>query len=140
MRCWRRWQFGRGLRLAKVVIETDRLPHPKVRPNSRSHWREKAKWVAYERQYMCDLIIALRLTEGLSGPMERAHVTYEYWNPRGLDFDNFLASCKSWQDAIVEMAILRDDSPEHLSGTVKPWNKCARGEERVRIEIEEVAE
>ena len=119
-----------------IQITTHRLPQPKVRGNARVNRFEKADLIAEEKQYMKDL---LKACEG-SVPYEtfkKARATFNYWNPKEIDWDNFLIGCKAWMDAIVKAGILVDDKPSVLSIVLDGWHKCKRGEEKVVIEIEE---
>ena len=120
-----------------IQITTDRLPHPKVRGNARVNRFEKAELIAAEKQYMKDHLLE-HFSVGFSAePFKKARVTYNFWNPREIDWDNFLIGCKAWMDAIVEAGILVDDKPSVLSIVLEGWHKCKRGEEKVVIEIEE---
>lgn len=126
----------------KIIITTDRLPHAKLRPNnaprSKAGAALRTKFAAAERAYISDPLEqggpdvwfspSLDLT-----PMTKATITYEWWNPRQIDWDNFLASCKPWQDALQDVGFIKDD--KGLSGTVLPWQK---GEQKVIITLEEV--
>lgn len=127
-----------------IQIITDRLPHSKVRGNARVNHFEKANLVAAEKRYMWELILANDPNEilfedngGRHWPFKKARATFNYWNPREIDWDNFLIGCKAWMDAIVKAGILVDDKPSVLSIVLQDWHKCKRGDEKVVIEIEE---
>lgn len=118
-----------------IQITTDRLPHPKVRGNARVNYHEKSLWIAEEKQYMFNHLLEhfrVRPT-----PFRKARATFNYWNPREIDWDNFLIGCKAWMDAIVVYGLIKDDKPSVLSIVLEGWHKCKKGEEKVVIEIEE---
>jgi len=140
---------------AKIIITTDRLPHAKLRPNnaprSKSGAALRSEIAAEERGYINGLIeetyeqtlqqniINLKVWfKDFVGfhssrlPFTKATITYEWWNPRQIDWDNFLASCKPWQDALQDVGFIKDD--KGLSGTVLPWQK---GPAKVVIVLEE---
>ena len=120
-----------------IQITTDRLPHPKVRGNARGNLRYRNLLIAEERQYMGELLSDLMLENRPYGPYKKAKATFNYWNNREIDWDNFLIGCKAWMDAIVEAGILVDDKPSVLSIVLDSWHKCKKGEEKVVIKIEE---
>ena len=128
-----------------IQITTDRLPHPKVLGNARGNAYMRRELKRAEFAYMEDLILRNDPTEvsfddngGEHWPFSKAKISYDYYNNREIDIDNFHIGCKAWQDAIVAVGILKDDKPSNLElGHIK-WHKCKRGKEGVAIEIEEL--
>ncbi len=145
---------------ATIVIVTDRLPHPKVRPNARVGWREKARFVAAEREYIYALclsaiqespkavVTSFKGTVPSGLPFTKVQISYEYHNPRKLDGDNFIGGCKPWQDTFQVERIVRDrvqlglgfvNDDKDISLAGEPvWVKCKKGEEKVIITLEEL--
>jgi len=125
-----------------IHIETDRLPHPKVRGNARGNAYIRREIKREEKAYMENHILDRFIPFGWipKTPWPKAKISYDYYNNREIDADNFHIGCKPWQDAIVKAGILKDDKPSNLElGHIK-WHKCKRGEEKVVIEIEELLE
>lgn len=121
-----------------ITITTDRLPHPKVRGNARG----KVSWVRRERMreekaFMERLYYSDDWGQG-SANWTKARISYDYYNNREIDTDNFHIGCKAWQDALVNVGLLKDDKPSTLKLGHIEWHKCKRGEEKVVILIEEL--
>ena len=123
-----------------ITIETDRLPHPKVRGNARGNRYVRRELVRQEKQFMLDRVEELELehTWFPLTPWTKARISYDYYNSREIDHDNFHIGCKAWQDALVTAQILVDDKPSNLKLGHIEWHKAKRGEEKVVIAIEEL--
>ncbi len=121
-----------------ITITTDRLPHPKVRGNARGNLRYRNILVAEEKTYMVNHIYTEHAPVLPFPSWNKARATFNYWNPREIDWDNFLIGCKAWMDGIVGVGILVDDKPSALSIVLEGWHKCKKGEEKVVILIEEM--
>ena len=86
------------------------LPPQNVRPNSRPHWRAKAKAV---QDYRAKALAAAQEALGGKYPpyLEAALVHIKFYNKtaRKMDGDNIIASMKSAIDGLTDAGIFDDD-------------------------------
>ena len=71
-------------------------------------------------------------------PMQRARISYEFHlkNQKPRDLDNLLASCKAYQDGLIEAGVIFYDDSKHLEiGSVKA---IVTGSECMIVTVEEV--
>lgn len=76
------------------------IPHTKLSPNGRGHWRSKAKHTRIHRQRA--LLEALRVLGGKTPPEPVAYSIHYYWPGMHRDDDNAIASVKAYMDGICE--------------------------------------
>lgn len=103
-------------------------------PNDRLHWAQKAK-----RNRLCaDQLLWQLKTCTPRLPLERIEVLIIFTRKGGppMDTDNAIARCKCLQDALVTGGLVVDDSPAHVTLSVK--QEFAPGIRAVRVEVWEV--
>ena len=110
-------------------------PNPGLSPNSRKHYREKAKLVSVARQMAHLLTSQYDIPPCFSpdAPLE-TRLTFFPPDKRKRDIDNLLASMKSSLDGIFDALKMNDN---RVRRTVLEWGKAAQPG-RVEIEIKEV--
>lgn len=128
---------ARKLRLRQCEIIIDHLPSKFLSPNSRVHWtvkhgeasaaRSEAGWLAKSKWTGQD-------------PILYAVIDYEFTVTvsRRRDEDNFISSCKPWQDGLVDAGVLAADDKDHLKIGSVSFYKGPRGS--TKITITEIAE
>jgi len=95
-----------------LVIEIDHLPYVELSPNARHHWVVKARAVKVSREEIGWLAKAQWHDDE---PMMKARISYEFHtDKRKRDLDNLLASCKAWQDGLIDAGVIFYDDSEHL--------------------------
>ncbi len=70
--------------------------------------------------------------------MQKARISYEFHlkDHRKRDLDNLLASCKAYQDGLIEAGVIFYDDAEHLEiGQVKA---VVTGKEEMIVRVEEL--
>lgn len=86
---------------------------PSLNTVQRQHWltawRSKKKWVKLVRDA---LIVSGNFPPPPPPPF--AVVRIERFGPRQLDHDNMLGGAKSCIDALKDLRLIEDDSPEHI--------------------------
>ncbi len=117
-----------ALKGRRIEITLDHLPEADLSPNSRCHWsvyhravkaaQEEIGWMA-KSAIQNHLII---YPGEWDKPMMKAQINYMFHlkDHRKRDLDNLLASCKAYQDGLIEAGVIFYDDAEHLSiGSVK---------------------
>jgi hypothetical protein len=112
-----------------LVIELDGLPELQSH-RCRTHWARRHR---HDRQWKRDVAWIARSWR-LPEPFEFAHVTCTRFSERAPDADNLVASFKPLIDGLVAARVLVDDDLQHV-GVTYGWERAARGEGRVRIEV-----
>jgi Holliday junction resolvase RusA-like endonuclease len=124
-------------KLRKITIIIGHLPERELSPNSRVHWSVKGKavrtakdeigWLAKEQWHD-------------DKPMMMARISYLFHlkDRRVRDLDNLLASCKAYQDGLIEAGVIFYDDSQHLEiGSVKA---IITGTEGMDVTVEEIME
>ncbi len=86
------------------------LPNACLSPNSRKHWRAKAKAKKLARVAACTKANWLRMGEEMYWDHATEQTTYYHKQNRRRDGDNHLSMLKAYFDGIVDAGILSDDS------------------------------
>ena len=72
-------------------------------------------------------------------PMKKANVTFTRISSRLMDPDNVPHSFKHVLDGLVKSYVLVDDGPNNIIGLTYKQEKCKKGDEGVRVIVEEIA-
>jgi Holliday junction resolvase RusA-like endonuclease len=104
-------------KLPSVVCTVPSLPHSKLGPNARLHYKQKNRLLQSAKDTM---ILELRNQNCLQDPLwEQGHLDIQFVAPdkRRRDIDNLVGACKGWIDALVGEVIV-DDSADRLTLSV----------------------
>lgn len=117
-----------------VVVE---LPPNELKPNSRPHFREKAKQKAYYRNHASEeaqVAVWKKPRTSLTMPWTEVtiKVTYYHKTKAFADRDNILASMKAAFDGLVDAGLLTDDRDVTYLPVVREHDK---DEPRVELVI-----
>ena len=121
------------MRTLEIVI--DHLPFRELSPNSRCHYMIKARAVKASKEEVGWLV---KTQWHDDKPMTRAQISYEFRvkDRRHRDLDNLLASCKAYQDGLIEVGVIFYDDADHL--TIGRCNVKQGDAEQTIIRIEEI--
>lgn len=97
-----------------ITFVFDSLPPPDLSPNSRLHWRGRAKRVKEEREYA--RLLGTQ-NKGTWQAPEKAIISFEFHSStkKVFDLDNAISACKSWIDGLRDAGVLLKDDCWHLS-------------------------
>ena len=117
--------------LQQLTLVIPSVP-PSLNALLRMHWKERRKFNLTWAQW----IQAARSeqVQGLFPTFTRASVTIERRSPHLIDTDNCYGSAKCVVDALKANAIITDDSPEHITLTVRQTKGPAQTTIHVRRE------
>jgi hypothetical protein len=73
-------------------------------------------------------------------PLKRARCRYERHSTTEPDCTNLAASFKDVEDGLVRCGVIEDDKPSVIGSPERVWVKAKRGQGKVRIHVEEIAE
>ncbi len=121
--------------LRTLTITIEHLPSPELSPNSRQHWAVKSRAVRAAREEVGWLAKAQWQDQK---PMMKAQITYHFSvdNYIRRDMDNLIASCKAFQDGLVDAGVIFYDDAAHISlGVCSLTIDC---EDKTVIEIVEI--
>lgn len=111
------------------------LPDAVLRGNSRAHWAKRHR----AAKKMRDDAALLGIHDGFTFMALKARVTYHFHHWRLIDLDNLVIGCKPFLDGLQDSAVIPEDNPEHITLGEHTFTKCAKGESRVEILVEEMA-
>ncbi len=78
--------------------------------------------------------------QGFEPPFAKARITYRFYHNRKIDLvENLVVGMKSFLDGLVDANVFPGDDPDHVVPGEHTFTKCARGESRVEVLIEEIA-
>jgi hypothetical protein len=107
------------------------LPHKRLSPNARSHWRAKAAQTKVHRQRA--RLLTLEALNGQPAPTFSGYrLAFFLPDARNRDDDNLAASCKAYRDGIAD-ALRVDDST--LALAAQPTMNLDRANPRVEITL-----
>ena len=117
-------------------IYLNHLPDPMLSPNKRLHWREKQKHASLAKEEA--MLRAIKSGRPMS-PYEKAHITITVVSKdkRKRDVDNLFSAMKSYIDGIGRAGVIKDDSADRVSYTIKYENGK---EHNTIIDIEKIKE
>ena len=110
------------------------LPDAVLRGNSRAHHMVKYK----AAKKMRDDATMLGLREGLEHTYAKARITYRFFNNRWIDLDNLVTGMAAFQNGLRDAMVFPDDTPDHVVLGEHTFMKCAKGESRVEVLVEEI--
>jgi hypothetical protein len=111
------------------------LPDASLRGNSRAHWAQKHR----AAKKMRDDATWIGLIEGIDHTYAKAKITYHFFHWRLIDLDNLAGSgMKSFQDGLQDSRVIPNDDPDHVVPGEHTFTKCAKGESRVEVVVEEI--
>lgn len=111
------------------------LPDASLRGNSRAH--HMAKYRAAKKMRDDAMILGLHDFEGR---FSKARITYHFFHWRKIDLDNLAGGgMKAFQDGLQDAGTISNDDPDHVVPGLHTFTKCAKGESRVEIIVEEIA-
>lgn len=115
--------------MKRTITITLPLPDPKLSPNKRLHWAEKAKIVKAHRRYsraiVSDMPNEIRF--------DSYRLVFTWGDARRRDKDNASACCKSYLDGIAD-GIGQDDSEWDFNGV--KFNEPSKAGARLEIVFE----
>ena len=96
-----------------LVIEIEHLPYEELSPNARLHWSKVAAFRKVAREEIGWLAKA---KWGQQPAMDLAELRYQFNLPdkRCRDVDNLIASCKAFQDGLIDAGVIVYDDAQHL--------------------------
>jgi len=104
---------------------------PRLQTNNYGHWsiraRSKKEWEIRVRGALGRNIPA--------EPLERAEIACVRFSSSEPDHDNLVASFKPLIDGLVKARVIRDDKPSVIGSPNYTWERCKRGEGRVRVAV-----
>lgn len=128
--------IGGGRAFRPLVM--DWVPPAELSPNSRAHWRVKARAIAQTRFLLYCNALRFWFECGKGEQQEgdpRRRLTITVTKPRESDLDNLTSSLKSVIDGVVQGGAARDDSPKWLVVVVRQ----VKGKPpSTRLELEEI--
>lgn len=111
------------------------LPDAVLRGNSRAHWAQRHR--AAKKMRDDAMIMGLH---DFNGRFSKAKITYHFFHWRKIDLDNLAGGgMKAFQDGLQDAGTIPNDDPDHVVPGEHTFTKCARGESRVEILVEEIA-
>lgn len=114
-----------------VVIDLP-LPPDCLHPNSRPHWRAKAKAVKAYRELAC----VVAKTKRPKTPLRSASYKLTFWLARKRDYDGLLSWVKAAIDALQDAGVLVNDSDFRPAGIERfSGKKQTGGKQGLRFEI-----
>lgn len=114
-----------------LTLEMPSIPPAELRGNSTAHWAEKRRASAI----MADEAVAL--LSGTTWRPQRIKFTFAFHHHRKVDFDNLGIGMKAFVDSAVVMLGMPNDDPDHVSYGEPSFTKCAKGQSKTIIIIEE---
>ncbi len=117
----------------KLSIEILGLPKT-VNQLGRSHWAVKIK---HNKQWEA-LIYAAVHSEGQGlpyMPLKKAMVILTRISAKEPDFDNLVNSFKCCLDSLIKRGVLENDNSKVIGHPTYVWEKCKKGEGKIRIEV-----
>ena len=96
-------------------IEIPGLPPRELSPNARVHWRVKAEFTAWYRQFSCTYALQHRFqrrTHWDTPSRAKVDITFVVPDQRRRDKTNLAASFKAGLDGLVDAGIIKDDNHE----------------------------
>ena len=107
-----------GSVVQRITID---IPHPpaSLSPNSRSHWRDKARDTRHMRTISNMLTCAAMGCADINEPWPAARMDI-HWRFAGRqpDDDNIIARCKPIRDGIADAGLVADDCSIHVGSVV----------------------
>ncbi|KKL44333.1 hypothetical protein LCGC14_2366730 [marine sediment metagenome] len=99
--------------MRRLEITIDHLPDKRLSPNSRVHWAVRYRATKEAKEEIGWLA---KVGWGDSEPMMKARISYMFHAKvhRKRDLDNLLASCKAYQDGLIEVGVIFYDDADHL--------------------------
>ena len=116
-----------------ITIELS-WPDKRLSPNSRCHWREKAKAATEARSYAYTEGVLIDKRLGILSGDYQANYIFHPPDKRRRDIDNCLSMMKAAQDGVCQ-AYNIDDS--HIKRTVLEWGEVVKGG-KVVLRLEEM--
>ena len=111
------------------------LPDARLRGNSRAHWAIKSR----AAKKMREDAMWLGLCEGIDCTFAKARITYHFFHTRKIDLvDNLVVGCKPFLDGLQDSKVVPSDDPDHVVPGEHTFTKCAKGESRVEIVVDEM--
>jgi len=101
--------------------------------NHRIHWAQRAR---LNKMWRARVYLAIG-ADRPKFPLNKTHVIFTKISTKACDFDNLVTSMKPIADGLKDAGVIIDDSVEYFSAEYK-FEKCKRGDEKLRIEIKEI--
>ena len=115
----------------KLEIEIPGLPKT-VNALGRAHWAVKVK---YNKTWESK-IFAAAFAKGLPlVPLKKAIVLLTRVSSMEPDFDGLVSGMKVVLDSLIKCGVLEDDNPRVIGHPTYAWEKCKKGEGKIRIEV-----
>lgn len=115
----------------KLEIEIPGLPKT-VNALGRAHWAVKVK---HNKDWE-KLIFAAAFAKGLPiVPLKKALVILTRCSSSEPDFDGLVSGMKVILDSLIKCGVLGDDNPKVIGHPTYVWEKCKKGEGKIRIEV-----
>jgi len=115
----------------KLSIEIPGLPET-VNALGRKHWAVKVKHNnIWERA-----VFAKSIAQGLPiEPLTKAIVVLTRYSSSEPDFDGLVSSFKCILDSLIKCGVLENDKMSVIGQPAYVWEKCKKGEGRIKIEV-----
>ncbi len=115
-----------------ISIKIDHLPYKELSPNARVHWRTRHKFTQSAKAEV--YYLAQEKLDHWKAP-KKAMISYVFTvtSYHNRDLDNLLASCKAFQDGLVQAGILRADDGWQFSIGKGEVVKGTREQTEIRI-------
>jgi hypothetical protein len=111
------------------------IPGAAIRGNSRANrWVKAAETKLWRNSGRDHWFIAVR--GGVE--LQKAKITFTFHHDRKIDADNLAIGCKPFIDGLVDMGMVPDDDPDHVTYGEHQFVICKRGESKTEVLIEEV--
>ena len=115
----------------KLSIEVQGLPKT-VNALGRAHWAVKMK----HNKGWEEAVFTEALSKGLPvEPLKKAMVILTRCSSNEPDFDGLVSGMKIILDSLVRCGVLEDDNPKVIGHPTYVWEKCKKGEGKIKIEV-----
>ena len=118
---------------------TVKIPVATPSLNETNRWQRRERWkIKSHRETMRDAVWAELIRVGMwpiPAPDRRVDIRITRYSAGELDDDNYRGGAKYLMDALTELSLIRDDSPEWVHVAYKQ-RKCPKGEGHTVVEID----